>query len=105
MEQEIDFICNDCQQPVYKCPPGAFQAGHRCGEIHGTDYPSPVHTSMRMERKLIWDPPQELLDEVANAGPAVLAAVQDRLLTALLPPCDPFAQVKNVTPNTRPEDQ
>ena len=30
MEREIDYICHDCQLPVYKVPPGYFSAGHRC---------------------------------------------------------------------------
>lgn len=32
MNEEIDYICHDCQQPVYKMPKndGYFYAGHRC---------------------------------------------------------------------------
>lgn len=32
MEQEIDYICHECQQPVYKerHDPRAYYAGHRC---------------------------------------------------------------------------
>jgi hypothetical protein len=32
MEQEIDYICHDCQQPVYKQrkDPRVYYAGHRC---------------------------------------------------------------------------
>jgi hypothetical protein len=32
-DREVDFICGDCHTVVYKCPPNAFQAEHRCPEI------------------------------------------------------------------------
>jgi hypothetical protein len=68
VEQEIDFICHDCQQPVYKVPRGAFRLGHRCMTPEDIAAKGETYTPIVI-RKVWIQVPIEVADESIYSRP------------------------------------
>jgi hypothetical protein len=59
MQKEIDFICHDCQKPVYKIPKGYYSSGHICEPdkelVEEVKTVRIIHTKVILSR---WETPQ-----------------------------------------------